>query len=100
MPPERRKAFYEALGRNTERLHRLVESLLDFARMESGRKPYDLQPLDVAALAADVVADFAKKRSRRAAFTIELDVEPAGRVRLRPTRGARPTRCGICSTTR
>ena len=25
VPPERRKAFYEALGRNTERLHRLVD---------------------------------------------------------------------------
>ena len=82
VPPERRKAFYEALGRNTERLHRLVESLLDFARMESGRKPYDLQPLDVAALAADVVADFQREVASRG-FAIELDVEPAARVRLR-----------------
>ena len=82
VPPERRKAFYEALGRNTERLHRLVESLLDFARMEGGRKPYDLQPLDVATLAADVVADFQKEVASRG-FAIELDVEPAARVRLR-----------------
>ena len=37
VPPARRKSFYEVLGRNTERLQRLVESLLDFARMEGGR---------------------------------------------------------------
>ena len=46
IPPDRRQTFYAALGRSTERLHRLVESLLDFGRMELGRKPYNLQPED------------------------------------------------------
>ena len=36
----RRQVFYAALSRNTERLHRLVESLLDFSRMEVGKKPW------------------------------------------------------------
>ena len=58
MPPERRQSFYGVLGRNTERLHKLVESLLDFARMEDGRKPYDFQPVDAAAIATTVVTDF------------------------------------------
>ena len=39
VPPERRQALYQSLGRNTERLRRLVESVLDFSRMESGRRP-------------------------------------------------------------
>ncbi len=82
MPRERRKAFYEALDRNTERLHRLVESLLDFARMEGGRKPYDLRPVDAGALAAQVVADFQKQVASRG-FAIDLDVEPAAAVLLR-----------------
>ncbi|MBI3490202.1 MAG: hypothetical protein HY047_00135 [Acidobacteria bacterium] len=81
VPVERRKAFYEALGRNTERLHRLVESLLDFARMEDGRKPYDLRPIDVSALAAEVVADFQKEVAPRG-FTIDLEVEPAAAISL------------------
>jgi signal transduction histidine kinase len=58
LPADRRRAFYQALGRNTERLHRLVESLLDFFRMEGGKKPYDLQPLDAGELARRVVAEF------------------------------------------
>ncbi len=82
MPRERRKAFYEALDRNTERLHRLVESLLDFARMEGGRKPYDLQPVDAGALAAQVVAEFQKEVASRG-FTIDLDVERTAVVQLR-----------------
>ncbi len=77
MPVERRRTFYDALARNTERLQRLVESLLDFSRMEGSRKAYDLRPLDVGELAARAVAEF-----RRAAphdVTIDLTVDlPAG----------------------
>ena len=77
MPVERRRTFYDALARNTERLQRLVESLLDFSRMEGGRKAYDLRPLDVGELASRAVAEF-----RRAAphdVTIDLTVDlPAG----------------------
>ena len=81
MPLARRRTFYEALGRNTERLHRLVESLLDFARMESHRKPYNLQSVDAAALVADVVAEFQKEVAGR--FTIALAIETPASARLR-----------------
>ena len=37
MPPERRRSFYAVLAQSGDRLHRLVESLLDFERMEAGR---------------------------------------------------------------
>jgi signal transduction histidine kinase len=81
MPKQTRAAFYDALGRNTDRLHRLVESLLDFARMESGRKPYDPQPLDAGALASDVVADFRTQHAPEG-VAIEVDLEtPAPRIR-------------------
>ena len=65
MPRNRRLSFYQSLSRNTERLHRLVESLLDFARMERGRKPYDMKPVDAAAFAHDVVDDFRKEAEPR-----------------------------------
>jgi signal transduction histidine kinase len=76
LPRERRRSFYEALGRNTERLHRLVESLLDFARMEGGRKPYDLRPMDAAEFTAQVVSEFQKEAGPRG-FTVDLAVEGA-----------------------
>lgn len=58
LPADRRRGFYGAVGRNAERLHRLVESLLDVSRMESGRATYALAPHDASALAAAVVRDF------------------------------------------
>ncbi|MBI4908180.1 MAG: hypothetical protein HY820_31430 [Acidobacteria bacterium] len=56
-----RHAFYQAQMRATERLHRLVESLLDFGRMEAGAKPYRLHPIDPGGLVSGVVRDFEKE---------------------------------------
>lgn len=80
IPRERRRSFYEALGRNTDRLQRLVESLLDFARMDSGRKPYDLRPVDVGELVTRVVSDFREDALRRG-FQVRLDVNVPATLR-------------------
>ncbi len=48
-----RQSYYGAQGRATDRLQRLVESLLDFRRMEAGAKPYLFQPLDPALLVTE-----------------------------------------------
>jgi len=53
-----RQSYYRLQGRATDRLHRLVESLLDFRRMEAGAKPYRFQPLDPAVLVRRVVGEF------------------------------------------
>jgi len=85
LPPERRKSFYSSLGRNTERLRRLVESLLDFGRMESGRKPYDLRPEDAGGIAAQAVAEFQKDAGPRG-FTVDLDPDGAREFQVRADR--------------
>jgi signal transduction histidine kinase len=71
LPRERRRELYAALGRNAQRLRRLVESLLDFARLEAGRRPYDLQPLDVSSWVPGVVEAF----RRDAAAGVPVNVE-------------------------
>jgi len=58
LPPEKRRTYYGAQARATERLRRLVESLLDFGRMEAGRRPYRFEPLDAGRLALDVAGEF------------------------------------------
>ena len=63
--PEKRRSYYQAQSRATERLYRLVESLLDFARMEAGRRPYRLEAVDAGGLAAAVAGEF---RGEAAAF--------------------------------
>lgn len=87
MPAERRRSFYEVYRRNTERLHQLVESLLDFARMEAGRKVYDQQPIDAVAFATHVVAEFQRHVGPRSS-PIELDAGAAHGLQLRGDRDA------------
>jgi len=58
LPQEKRSVFYQAQARATNRLSRLVESLLDFGRMEAGARPYRLEPLDAGRLAKTVVEEF------------------------------------------
>jgi signal transduction histidine kinase len=70
---DRRQAYYQALARQTERLHRLVEGLLDFGRMESGTSPYRPQPLDGCAFVRAVVEEFEAEVSSRG-YHVELAV--------------------------
>jgi signal transduction histidine kinase len=79
LPGDRRKSLYGVLGRSTTRLQHLVESLLDFARMENGRKPYRLQPVD----ARDLVTAVASEFQREGGCAIQLSVPVDGELRLR-----------------
>jgi signal transduction histidine kinase len=69
---ERRQKYSEILLRETERLHRLVENLLDFGRMEASAHEYRLELLDVAALVRAVVSDFQEEVSARG-YIVELN---------------------------
>jgi signal transduction histidine kinase len=53
-----RALCYDAQARATDRLTRLVESLLEFGRMEAGARSYVLEPLDCAALVQHVTSEF------------------------------------------
>jgi len=86
LPVAERRSFYEALARATRRLTRLVESLLDFGRMEAGARPYRLEPLDAAQFAAAVAAEFRQEVSAQG-FLIECHT-PAGAVPVRADKEA------------
>jgi signal transduction histidine kinase len=70
---DRRRVYYDALTRQTERLHQLVESLLDFGRMEAGTTPYRLEPLDACALVRNVVEQFEREAQSRG-YHVELEI--------------------------
>ena len=56
---ERRRTYYQGLLDETGRLQGLVETLLDFGRMEAGpRQQFQMQPVDVAELVSRVTAEF------------------------------------------
>jgi signal transduction histidine kinase len=58
---ERQQRYYDGLRRETERLHRLVENLLDFGRMEAGAHEYRFEPLDAGQLVRSVSEEFAEQ---------------------------------------
>ena len=73
LPAEERWACYGAQERATRRLSRLVESLLDFGRMEAGARPYRRESLDAVELVETVVEEFRQEGGCRG-FTIECAV--------------------------
>lgn len=73
LPAEKRRAFYQAQERAAHRLSRLVESLLDFGRMEAGARPYRLEPLDAGLLVQSVVNEF-REEANTDGFVIECAV--------------------------
>jgi signal transduction histidine kinase len=55
---DRRRQYYAVMARETERLHRLVEGLLAFGRMEAGRSPQPLEAIDPVELTQAAIAEF------------------------------------------
>lgn len=77
LPPDKRRAYYGAQERATRRLSRLVESLLDFGRMEAGARPYRLERLDAGRLVRDTVQEF-KQETGPTDLTMECAVPDQG----------------------
>jgi signal transduction histidine kinase len=69
----RRQQSYVFLDRETNRLHRLVEDLLDFGRMESGRKQYRMQAQDAFELVRSTLNDFSEQAEAHG-FRVETDL--------------------------
>jgi signal transduction histidine kinase len=66
VPTEARKSqYYELLARETERLHRLVESLLSFGRMQAGSYAWRLEAADTGDLVRGVVEEFRREPQSR-----------------------------------
>jgi signal transduction histidine kinase len=84
--PAQTQEVLQLLTRETERLSALIERVLDWARIESGRKEYHRESLEVEQLVEAAVAAF---RAQRLDGGVELKVDvPAGLPRLEVDRHA------------
>ena len=75
--PDQREQLQMA-HRNALRLLRLVNSLLDFSRIEAGRAQAVYRPTDLAALTADIVSSF-RAATNRAGLQLTIDTPPLDR---------------------
>jgi len=79
---EKQNEYLEIIGRETERLGRMVDDILDFARHESSRKSYRLALHDLAEVATGVLEDM-RSALEGEGFKVEVDVRgPLPPVRI------------------
>jgi PAS domain S-box-containing protein len=72
---EARRAELAIAHRNSLRLLRLVNTLLDFSRVEAGRIEASYEPVDLAALTAELASNF-RSACERASLYLEVDCAP------------------------
>lgn len=53
--PKKRKNYQQVIVSETQRLTRLVNNVLDFSRLEQGRKKYSVEKLDISEFLRDVL---------------------------------------------
>jgi two-component system phosphate regulon sensor histidine kinase PhoR len=67
---QKKQEYYRTILRETERLTHLVNNLLNFSRMEAGRKPYQLVPCSMR----DIVRDVVTPHLQHAGFTPVMEL--------------------------
>jgi len=78
-PGERRRHFAERILASTRRMQRLVDDLLDLSRIESGGWVPNPQPVDLAAVAGDVIAA-ARDAAAAKGTRLEAEIAPDART--------------------
>jgi signal transduction histidine kinase len=70
-----RQEYYQVITRESERLSRLIDNVLDFSRIEGGRRRYDLTPTAVEPLVREALDSFGVVLSQ-AGFKVDVSVPP------------------------
>lgn len=75
--PSKEKAaqYYRIINKESQRLTQLIDNILDFSRIEAGRKEYRLGPTDVARVVAEVVEAY-RFPIEQQGFSLEVEVAP------------------------
>jgi signal transduction histidine kinase len=73
---ERKQRYHSTISHETQRLHRLVEDLLDFGRMEAGKKQYDMRPTEISTLVSQVVAELSEEHAAHGFEIVIREMSP------------------------
>jgi signal transduction histidine kinase len=72
---EKRQEYYRILSRESARLTRLVNNLLDFSRIEAGRKEYEKKKADLSALIHEALDTYRFHLQQRG-FVLDEKIDP------------------------
>ena len=70
-----RQEYYRVITRESERLTRLIDNVLDFSRIEGGRRRYDLAPTAIEPLVRETLDAFAYPLAQHG-FKVEVEIGP------------------------
>jgi signal transduction histidine kinase len=70
---ERQAEYYRVINKESRRLTQLINNILDFSRIEAGRKEYRLVPSDIGAVVREVVESY-RFAIEKLGFTLELEL--------------------------
>ncbi|OVE78906.1 hypothetical protein BVY01_04085 [bacterium I07] len=73
--PTKMKQYFSVIMQDTDKLTRLVRNILDFSRIEEGKKEYSLVETDVTSWLEETIDNFRKERSHDK-IRIETRLEP------------------------
>jgi signal transduction histidine kinase len=74
VPGEERKGeYYRVIGKESLRLTQLINNILDFSRIEAGRRQYRMVPSDIGAVVRDVVESY-RFAIEKLGFSLRLEV--------------------------
>lgn len=71
----KRQEYYSVITRESTRLTNLIENILDFARIDSGRKEYAMRRVDVAKVVEEMYAAY-RVELDHGGFEHELTIQP------------------------
>ena len=71
---EKKEEYYRTIRKESERLGKLISNILDFSRIEAGRKEYDLRETDIGELVRNTL-DTYRYQIEKNGFEFELSID-------------------------
>jgi signal transduction histidine kinase len=79
--PDKYQEYYQIIRKESERLTSLINNILDFSRIEAGRKEYEFRDTDMRELVANTMESY-RYQIEQQGFTLEEKIDPVPALKV------------------